>query len=312
MLLLLFVSFAVATQQISAFVSGGTPVDQFNFAVLDPASGTLKIGAPLDFGETFTVNSCGAVNSATYSCVTSSSNLTTWSSSGKVLSSFSMGFVYPQGDGNGQAAVVASFGANSFGVVALPGGNISNLMLFEEPAGKKTMLDSVEYSLGPVNFAAASPNRIWFGLGNTTIDTHWRQTAHDIVGYALDGSSPAYHVKTDGATWNDCHWDTSKSQLLCLSKVNQANGPTTLSAISEQDGSRAVVCSTISGLPDVFYPENNVYDSEKGLFYSFGYMQVDNVPSKFFVIDATCNAKEVPINFPSGYDSLTEIFILEV
>ncbi len=302
--------------QLYGFLDALGSGQQVGLAVISPTSGTVQPPiASLLLDDTYTSNSCGTFNSDSYSCITGSFlvNLTTWSAQGRVVSQEPLGFSFPLGDGNGAGAGGASFGTHKYAVITVPhtAGNvtINTLSLFAD--GVSVLNTTAPADVGMVDFLAAGPSHVWLGYGNASV-SHWDNTgAYSIVGYPTNGKGGVLTVNLAGiATWANCNWDGTK-QVLCLSKLVQDNGPTSIFAMDDTSGAITLICPTINGLPNSFFSTTSVYDPSAASWYVFGYVQhVQPLVPSFYKVDATCSAVQIKLQLPSGYTDINALFLL--
>jgi hypothetical protein len=270
--------------------------------------------AQFEFDNMFTANACGTFGSGTYSCVTGFLDLneTTWSAEGEVVARRPIGNTFPLYSEAGTAAAAATLGPHVYAVITVPSrvSKADALTLFAD--GVPVFNTTVPAEMGVVDFLAAGPVHAWFGLANASVGTHWDQSgSYSIVGYPVSGQGSVLSVNLTGiATWSNCNWDGTK-QLLCLSKLVQDNGPTSIFAINDASGAVTMVCPTIRELPAAFFPTATAYDPSASAWYVWGYVQdaIPFVPS-FYKLDASCLASQIALALPAGYKQINALFVL--
>ncbi len=315
-LLLLTVVYA---SQLFGFLNNDLDVSSTvsGMAAVFPSLGVVQAPTTvLRFEDTVTQNTCASFNADTFSCITGflDLNLTTWSAQGVVMSHKPLVNTFPLFSGYGAGASAASFGSHVYAVATVPVtiGTLTTdrVMLFAD--GISVFNTTVPKDKGLVDFLSAGPSHVWFGFSNVSVETHWDTTgAYDIVGYPATGKGAVFSVNLTGvATWSNCNWDGTK-QLLCLSKLDQANGPTSLFAIDDATGAMTTVCPAIHGLPDAFFPTATAYDTSVAAWYAWGFVQhVQPVVSAFYKLDASCSATQIKLQLPAGYTNIDSLFVL--
>jgi len=149
--------------------------------------------------------------------------------------------------------------------------------------------------LGVVDSFVATPNYIFFGLGNIT-QSHWdRKAPYTVARFSLADpkSAPLNIAVPGGISWTSCNWSAKFNGVLCLAKADQVKGPTTIFLIDET-GALKNMCTSVKGLPDNIYPTTSAVD--EGSIYLNGYPENSGSPpvESLYTVDVSaCSASSV-------------------
>jgi len=189
--------------------------------------------------------------------------------------------------------------------------NFPTTTIYKQNDKKWDLITTLSFpgGFGTIDSFVATSSSIWFGLGNTSM-SHWDRTSDKYTFVGVDLSAPRNPpriVNASGFSWTDCHWSVKHQNILCISKLNQANGPTALRLLDSSNGQLKTLCDDIR-LPNNIYPTSTVLDGEA--LYLAGYEQRVNADprGKFYVVNLdACSSKEQKLSVDADLESLVSI-----